>query len=88
MAAAGGRRSSERLRARLAAVDAPSAAEPLLFALVGDPLRATARLLPDEDRFRMRLACRTMREHAEPLSRPLGRVAFLRTRALAAYGRS
>ena len=64
MAAAGGRRFSERVRARLAAVDEPWAAETLLFALVGDPLRAIARLLPDEDRFRMRLACATMRDHA------------------------
>ena len=85
MAAAGGRRFSERLGARLAAVDEPPEAEPLLFALVGDPLRAIARLLPDEDRFRMRLACATMRDHADPADAPVGRVAFLRTRALATY---
>ena len=86
MAAAGGRRFSERLRARrLAAVDEPAAAEPLLFALVGDPLRIIARLLPADDRFRARLACRTLRDHAEAAAAPIGRVAFLRTRALAAY---
>ena len=86
MAAAGGRRFSARLRARLAAVDEqPAAAEPLLFALVGDPLRAIARLLPDEDRFRARLACTTLRDHVEAAAAPIGRVAFLRTRALAAY---
>ena len=85
MAAAGGRRFSERLRARLAAVDEPSAAEPLLFALVGDLLRAIARLLPDADRLRARLACRTLRDHAEPAAAPFGRAAFLGTRALAAY---
>ena len=61
-------------------------AEPLLFALGGDLLRAIARLLPDEDRFRARLACKTLRDHAEPAARAsIGRVAFLRTRALAAY---
>ena len=80
MAGTGGHRSSER--ARLAAVDE---AEPPLFALVGDPLRAIARLLPDEDRFRARLACTTLRDHAEPAAAPVGRVAFLRTRSLAVY---
>ena len=60
-------------------------AEPQLFALVGDMLRAIARLLPDEDRFCMRLACKTLRDHAERASQPIRRVAFLRTRALAAY---
>jgi hypothetical protein len=60
-------------------------AEPLLFALVGDPLRAIARLLPDEDRFRARLACRTLRDHADAAAAPISRAAFLRTRALAAY---
>jgi hypothetical protein len=73
------------VRARLGAVDEPSEAEPLLFALVGDPLRAIAQLLPDEDRFRMRLACATMRDHAEPADAPIFRVGFLGTRALAAY---
>ena len=85
MTTAGGHQFSERLRARLAAVDEPPEAEPLLFALVGDPLRTIARLLPDEDRFRMRLACATMRDHAEPADAPLRRVGFLRTRALAVY---
>ena len=60
-------------------------AEPLLFALVGDPLRAIARLLPDEDRFRARLACRTLREHADAPAAPIRRAAFLRTRALTAF---
>jgi hypothetical protein len=64
--------------------DEPAAAGALLGALVGDPLRAIAQLLADEDRFRMRLACRTLRNHAEPASR-LSRVAFLRARALAVY---
>ena len=71
----------------LAAVDEPSAAEPLLLgALAGDPLRAIARLLAHEDRFRARLACTTLRDNCEPpASLCLSRVAFLRTRALAAY---
>ena len=73
------------MRARLAAVDELSAAEPLIFALVGDPLRAIARLLPDEDRVCMRLACTTMRDHAEPADARIRRVGFLRTRSLAAY---
>jgi transposase len=63
----------------------PAAAGALLGALVGDPLRAIALLLADEDRFCMRLACRTMRDHAEPAVAPISRVAFLRTRSLAAY---
>jgi hypothetical protein len=76
-------RSSERVRARRAAAEEPSA---LLRALVGDPLRAIARLLSREDRFRMRLACKTMRDHAEPAaSRRISRVAFLRARSLAAF---
>jgi hypothetical protein len=57
----------------------------LLTALVGDPLRAIARLLADDDRFRMRLACRTMRDHAEPMTAPISRVAFLSARSLVAY---
>ena len=73
------------MRARLAAVDEPAAAEPLRVALVGDPLRAIAWLLPDEDRVCMRLTCQKMREHAEPAAAPVGRVAFLRARARAAY---
>ena len=60
-------------------------AEPLLFAFVGDLLRAIVRLLPDEDRVCMRLACATMRDHAEPAHAPIRRVGFLRTRSLAAY---
>jgi hypothetical protein len=59
--AAMGRRCSERMRARRAAVD--EALEPLLFALVGDPLHAIARLLAADDRLRMRLACKTTRDH-------------------------
>jgi hypothetical protein len=54
------------LLARLDAAKMQAAAELLLGALVGDPLRAIARHLPDADRFRMRLVCRTMRDHAEP----------------------
>jgi hypothetical protein len=61
------------------------AAQTLLSALVGDPLRTIARLLPDADRFRMRLACRTMRDHSEPVSWPLSRITFLHARSLAAY---
>jgi hypothetical protein len=33
----------------------------------------------------MRLACGTMRDHAEPADAPIRRVGFLRTRALAVY---
>jgi len=62
------------------------AGEPLLFVLlVGDLLRAIARLLPDEDRLCARLACSTLRDHAAPLAASSHRVAFLRTRSLAAY---
>jgi hypothetical protein len=65
---------------------AAPAAEPLIGALVGDPLRAIARLLAKEDRFCMGLACKMMRDHVEPaFSRLYGRAAFLRSRALAVY---
>ena len=82
------RRCSERLRARLAAVDEPSAAESqLLSVLVGDPLRIVARfLLADEDRFCFRLACKTTRDHCDrPVSSAISRAAFLRSRSLAVY---
>jgi hypothetical protein len=57
----------------------------LLFTLVGDPLRAIARLLSDDDRFCMRLACRTTRDHAEPAASRLSRASFLRSRSLTIY---
>jgi hypothetical protein len=90
-------RSSSRVRARLAAADESSArvrARPaevvgpsaLLGSLFGDPLRAVARLLADADRFRLRLTCKTAREHCDPpVSPAMSRVAFLCTRSLATY---
>jgi hypothetical protein len=71
--------------ARLAAADERAATQPPCSALVGDPLRTIARLLPDADRFRMRLACRLMRDHAEPMTAPISRVTFLCARSLAVY---
>ena len=69
----------------LAPVDEPAAAEPLLSVLVGDPLRAIARFLADEDLFRFRLACKTMRDHCDRPCASISRAAFLRTRSLAVY---
>jgi hypothetical protein len=63
----------------------PPAAESLLSALVGDPLRAIARQLPGDDRFRFRLTCRTMRDHSEPMTAPISRASFLRTGPLVVY---
>ena len=78
----------EPLELSLAAVEEPRAAEPpLLSTLPGDPLRAIARLLDDdEDLFCFRLACKTTRDHCDrPVSATIRRAAFLRTRALTAY---
>ena len=71
----------------LAALDEPSAAESLLSSLFGDPLRAVARLVvADDDRFCLRLACKTTRDHCErPVSSAISRAAFLRTRSLTVY---
>jgi hypothetical protein len=67
-------------------LDEPAAADAALSALVGDPLRTIARFLADADRFRMRLANRMMRDHAEPVTAPgISRVTFLCARSLAIY---
>jgi hypothetical protein len=73
----------------------PVLAEPVsLLDLDGDLLRAVTRHLARDDRFCARLTCKTLRDHcaadddaadSDASSRIIGRVSFMRSRALVAY---